>query len=139
MTGGLARLAYEERLRELGRFSPDKRSFRGILSTPKGRVQRRLSQVLFSGTQSKDKRQWAQIPLKHKKKLLCWEGDHILEEVAQRGCSISTLGDTQNPTGHGPGQLVVGDPAWSRGVGLDDLRGAFPPPPFCKNVCYSML
>ena len=46
------------------------------------------------------------------------EGDQALAQVAQRGCGVSVLGDTQKPSGCGPGQPALGDTAgagaWSR-------------------------
>lgn len=44
----------------------------------------------------------------HKKMLFYCEGDGAPAEVAQRGV-VSLLGDIQRPSGHGPGQLAVGD------------------------------
>ncbi|KAK4828607.1 hypothetical protein QYF61_000059 [Mycteria americana] len=40
-----------------------------------------------------------------------FEVDQALEEVAQGGCSVSILGDTQKWSGHGPGQPALADPA----------------------------
>ena len=52
-----------------------------------------------------------------------WEGDEVLEQVAQRHCGCSIPGDVQGQVGWGSGQpdavldLVVGNPAWGREVG----------------------
>ncbi|KAK4806182.1 hypothetical protein QYF61_001105, partial [Mycteria americana] len=35
------------------------------------------------------------------------EGDQALEQVAQRACGISLLGDIKKPSEHGPGQLAL--------------------------------
>lgn len=51
-------------------------------------------------------------------------------QVAQRGCGISTLGDTQNLTGHGSEEPTVADPALS----MDWMRCLpehLQPHPFC--------
>jgi len=55
MVRGLGHLPYEESLRDLGLLSLEKR-MRGDLVNAEGRVQRGLSQVLFSGIQCEDKR-----------------------------------------------------------------------------------
>ena len=39
-------------------------------------------------------------------------GDQALAQVAQRGCGISILGDIQEPSGHGYGQVALGGPTW---------------------------
>ncbi|KAK4832246.1 hypothetical protein QYF61_021171 [Mycteria americana] len=41
-------------------------------------------------------------------------GGLTLERVAQRGCGVSIVGDTQNSAGHGPEQPALPDPALSR-------------------------
>ena len=58
-----------------------------------------------------------------------------LAQVAQRGCGVSLLGDIQKPSGHGPGQLALGGPAWA-GVLLDQMtsRGPSQPPPLCNRA-----
>lgn len=76
--------------------------------------------------QGGDKGQWEQtetqqILIKYKKKNL-WEGGETLAQIAWGGYGVSTLGDIQSPTGHGPGQPAVADPALSKGVGLNDLQ-----------------
>lgn len=45
--------------------------------------------------------------------------------VAQKGCGISTHGDTKNQTGHCPGQPVAADPA-PAGLGPGDLKRLLP-------------
>ena len=50
-------------------------------------------------------------------------GDIALAQVAQRGCGVSHLGDTQKPSGHGPGQPALGGPAWAGGLDLMTSRG----------------
>lgn len=45
------------------------------------------------------------------------EGAQTQAQIAQRGCGVSILGDTGNPTGHGPGQPAPVDPALSGAVG----------------------
>jgi len=53
------------------------------------------------------------------------------EQVAQGGCGCPIPGGTQGQAGCGSGQpgLVVGDPAHSRGLKLDDHCGPFQPRP----------
>ena len=60
------------------------------------------------------------------------EGDDMLEQVAQGGCGCPIPGGIQGQAGCGSGQpgLVVGDPASSRGLKLDDHCGPFQPRPF---------
>jgi len=39
------------------------------------------------------------------------EGHQALLQVAQKGCGVSIVGDTKNPSGHGPAQPALGGPA----------------------------
>jgi len=59
-----------------------------------------------------------------------------LEEAAQGGCGCPIPGGIQGQAGCGSGQpgLVVGDPAHSRGLKLDDHCGPFQPRPFCDSM-----
>ena len=63
-----------------------------------------------------DERQWAQtetqevLNIREPFYFYC-EGGQALAQLAQRGCVVSTLGDIQKPSGHGPGQLALGGPA----------------------------
>lgn len=44
------------------------------------------------------------------------EGDHMLEEVTQRGCRVSVLANIQNSAGRGCEQLAVVDPSFHQGI-----------------------
>ena len=61
-----------------------------------------------------------------------------MEQVAQGGCGCPIPGGIQGQVGCGSGQpgLVVGDPAHSRGLKLDDHRGSFQPRPFYDSMSY---
>jgi len=39
------------------------------------------------------------------------EGNQALEQVSQRRCGVSVLGDIKKPYGYGPGQPALGGPA----------------------------
>lgn len=41
------------------------------------------------------------------------EGDWALVQVARRGCVVSFPVNIQKPSGHVPGLLALGDPAWA--------------------------
>lgn len=60
-------------------------------------------------------------PFKHQKNVIHCEGDQTLAQVAQRGCGVSVLGDTQMLTEHGPEHPAVLGPACSE-VGADFQR-----------------
>jgi len=64
------------------------------------------------------------------------EGGDALEQVAQGGCGCPIPGGIQGQAGCGSGQpgLVVGGPAHSRGLELDDHCGPFQPRPFCGSM-----
>lgn len=109
------------RLRESGLISLEKRKFRGILSMyviPDGRKWIRRSWTLFSGAQSKDNWQWAQIEiqknsLKHKKQLFHDGSGQPLEHVATRGRGVSIHEDIKNSTGCSPELSALADSAWA--------------------------
>jgi len=70
------------------------------------------------------------IPSEHGKELLS-EGDWALEQVAQKGCGVSFSGDIQDPSGRGPVQPPLGDPAL---VGCWTGLSTEVPLSFCDSV-----
>jgi len=44
------------------------------------------------------------------------EGGQMLEQVVQRCCGVSMLGDIQKPMEHGPEQPAPAEPPWIKGV-----------------------
>jgi len=60
----------------------------------------------------------------------------VLEQVAQGGCGCPIPGGIQGQAGCGSGQpgLLVGDPAHSRGLELDERCGPFQPRTFYDSV-----
>ncbi|KAK4832109.1 hypothetical protein QYF61_020736 [Mycteria americana] len=81
----LEHLSYRERLRELRLFS-QKRRFKGDLIN--------VCKYLMGGCEEDSARLFSVVPSDM--------GSHTLEQVAQRGCGVSILGDIQNPTEHDP-------------------------------------
>ncbi|KAJ7403055.1 hypothetical protein BTVI_80997 [Pitangus sulphuratus] len=110
MTESLEHLSHEERLREIGLFSLEKRQPRGDLINVykylKGGWQR-MDQALLGGAEQKDNGKLAEsdaqeIPPEYEEELLSCTGDRALEQVAQRGCGVSLTGDCQELSGHSP-------------------------------------
>lgn len=59
-----------------------------------GRTLRGWSQTILGGAKQQDERQWAETGTQEfpsEKEFLYCEGDLALEEVAQRGCRVSSL------------------------------------------------
>lgn len=85
------------------------------------------SQALLGGAQQQNKRPWAHAEIQENPfKLFHCEGHQTLEQVAQRGCGVSVLGESQNMCGHNLGQPTLVDSALSRGFDLDDLQSSLP-------------
>lgn len=55
------------------------------------------------------------------------------QALAQKGCGPSHPGDTQKPSGDGPGQTVLGEVSLP-GLGPDDNQRSFQSQPFCDSV-----
>ncbi|KAJ7416670.1 hypothetical protein WISP_69461 [Willisornis vidua] len=117
---GLEHLLYEERLRELGLCSLEKRGLSGYLIN--------AYKCLKGGWQEDGARLFSVVPrdrmrssghkLKHKKFLLNMRKNFLalrvaehLEEAAEGGRGVSSSGDIPNPPGLGSVSPVLSDPA----------------------------
>lgn len=136
-----------EEMMRLGHLCHEEK-LRGILCIcylhhPEGKAQKVQSQVLFSGTQLHNHRQWAQtqtleIPFEHQETFFHCEGHRALAQVTQSGCGVSNLGNLKSHQ-----DMVLGSWRWhcsSRGLDQVTSRGPFQPQPFCDPVqCCSFV
>lgn len=72
------------------------------------------------------------LPLNISKHFFYCEGEWA--QVAQVGYRVFMSGDTQKTPGHGPGQSALHGPAWARGLGQMNSKGAFQPQLFCGSA-----
>lgn len=81
-----------------------------------------------------DKGQWAQTKIEevlseYEEELFSFEADRALEQAAQIGCRVTFSADIQNPPGHNPVQLALGEPALL--LELDDFQRYLPTQILC--------
>ena len=88
--GGMEHLPYEERLRNLGLSSLEKRRLRRDLISAYKYLKSQVDGVrLFSVVPSDKKTGTEKVPCKQKQKVLYFEDNGALEQAARRGCGIS--------------------------------------------------
>jgi len=131
VTRGLEHLSYEERLRELGLFSLEKRRLQGDLTAAfqylKG-AYRKDAENIFSRACC-DRTRSNSFKLREGRfrldtlEIFYDKGGETLAQIAQRGGGGPIPGNIQGQVGRGSEQpdLVEDVPAHCRGVGLDDL------------------
>jgi len=140
MMKGLEHISYEERLRELGLFSLEKRRIWGELNNVYTYLRGGYKEPgslwclsLASGDRTRgngQKLKHRRFPLNIRKYFFHCEVNQALAQVARGGCGVSMLGDIQKSSGHHPGQPTPGDPGGhsgvSSGTGADDIQRSPP-------------
>ncbi|KAK4823398.1 hypothetical protein QYF61_001772 [Mycteria americana] len=133
MIRGLEHLCYEERLRELGLFSLEKgrpqgdliAAFQYLKRAYKKGEDRLFSRACCDRTRGNGfKLKEDRFTIGHKEDFFFfYEGVETPEQVAQRSCGCSIIGNVQGQVGRGSEQpdLVKNVPAHGRGVELHDL------------------
>jgi len=133
MIQALEHLSHQEKLRELGLFSLEKRRLKGNLINVCKYLQRgckgnraRLFSVVPSGRARGNghKMKHSRFCLNISKHFFYNEGKRVLAQVAHRCCGLSTPGCAENLTEHSPERPAPADPAQSRALNWMVSSGA---------------
>lgn len=85
--------------------------------------------------------QWAQTEMKDvlpelQQSLFYWVGVWAVAEIAQGSCGVFLIRDIQNSPGLGPGEPLLGGPAWTGRLVKMTFRGLFQTQPPCNSVLF---
>lgn len=120
MFKGLEDLSCEERLREVGMFTLEKKEpgenssmcINAWKECGKQRNPGSFSLVFSDRTRGNGKTERG-VLAEDKETLVYCEGNWALSQIAQRDHGVFILEGTQKPSGQDPGQSALGDPAWA--------------------------
>lgn len=105
-------ISYKRGLRELGQFFLEKRRIREILSVSIKREQSRKCQASFSDDWTVATEHRLKYWRFHLKNKYC-EGGQGYENLVQRGCGVSIIGEGQKSSGCSPKEIIwVGELKW---------------------------
>ena len=114
----LEHLSYQERLGDLGLLSLEKKRLKlNVVSTCCEDVEHRARLLVVSTERTRGNGHKLEKSTFNLNIILFlnWECQQTLEQVAQRGCRVSSLRNTQNLTGHSTEQPPLTDLALTRG------------------------
>lgn len=132
MVKRLIDLTYEEKLRNLGLFSPKKRRIEKFFPEDINtwRMEQRGARCFSVTVLGTVDMNWNTQHSLRKHIFAVRVLEHCHSQLW--GCEVSIASDTKKPSGHYPGQLAPGDTAWAAG-GLDQVTSGnpFQSQPFC--------